>query len=202
MNSNDLLSIIAKLEMDLKEIDSARTQVSNTIKAYKDVSIKIDRYAKSLDKIPNDIATMIETVKSNQETLNSELNQDLKNKIEDIERQVLHLKSVTDSVSKSLAIQYNGVVADFKSSINAEIKSADESRQRLDAGISDFTKMSSKIEQNLIEHGDDVIQVLLTLQAQNDMLSENLAKNGKILFALQGVIIVLMLIVGFDLLAK
>jgi DNA repair exonuclease SbcCD ATPase subunit len=105
METNELLSSIANLEANLKEIDSARKQVNKTIQAYENVYRQIDDYAKSLDKVSECILAMVEVVKLNRQNLSADLNNELDSKFVEMGKEIARFKATTDSLTDKFAKQ-------------------------------------------------------------------------------------------------
>lgn len=106
MDTNELLIAISGLEKNLKDIDSAKEQVNKTIEAYKGIHGQVESYTKSLDKVSQNISSMIDAVKSNRQILGSELDKELKGKFKEMEEKLSEMKALAESSSEKFTTQY------------------------------------------------------------------------------------------------
>ncbi len=118
MDTNELLIAISGLEKNLKDIDSAREQVNKTIEAYKGVHGQVESYTKSLDKVSQNIFSMIDAVKSNRQILGSELDKELKGKFKEMEGKLSDMKAIAQSSSEKYATQYELATSEIQNTLN------------------------------------------------------------------------------------
>ena len=118
MDTNELLIAISGLEKNLKDIDSAREQVNKTIEAYKGVHGQVESYTKSLDKVSQNIFSMIDAVKSNRQILGSELDKELKGKFKEMEGKLSDMKAIAQSSSEKFATQYELATSEIQNTLN------------------------------------------------------------------------------------
>lgn len=118
MDTNELLIAISGLEKNLKDIDSAREQVNKTIEAYKSVHGQVESYTKSLEKVSQNIFSMIDAVKSNRQILGSELDKELKGKFKEMEGKLSDMKAIAQSSSEKFATQYELVTSEIQNTLN------------------------------------------------------------------------------------
>ncbi len=118
MDTNELLIAISDLEKNLKDIDSAREQVNKTIEAYKGVHDQVENYTKSLDKVSQNISSMIDVVKSNRQILGSELDKELKGKFKEMEGKLSDMKAIVQSSSEKFATQYELATSKIQNTLN------------------------------------------------------------------------------------
>lgn len=118
MDTNELLIAISGLEKNLKDIDSAREQVAKTIEAYKGVHGQVESYTKSLDKISQNISSMIDAVKSNRQMLGSELDKELKGKFKEMEGKLSDMKTIAQVSSEKFTIQYELATSKIQNTLN------------------------------------------------------------------------------------
>lgn len=72
MEASDLLTSLAKLETSLKEIESAKSQVKQTVDAYDILQKQISDYTQSLDSIKGSIQAIISDLQSQRASLGEE----------------------------------------------------------------------------------------------------------------------------------
>lgn len=72
MEASDLLTSLAKLETSLKEIESAKSQVKQTVDAYDILQKQINDYTQSLDSIKGSIQAIIAELQSQRASLGEE----------------------------------------------------------------------------------------------------------------------------------
>ena len=72
MEASDLLTSLAKLETSLKEIESAKSQVKQTVDAYDILQKQINDYTQSLDSIKGSIQAIIADLQSQRASLGEE----------------------------------------------------------------------------------------------------------------------------------
>ena len=118
MDTNELLIAISGLEKNLKDIDSAREQVAKTIEAYKGVHGQVESYTKSLDKVSQNISSMIDAVKSNRQMLGSELDKELKGKFKEMEGKLSDMKTIAQVSSEKFTIQYELATSKIQNTLN------------------------------------------------------------------------------------
>lgn len=118
MDTNELLIAISGLEKNLKDIDSSREQVANTIEAYKGVHGQVESYTKSLDKVSQNISSMIDAVKSNRQMLGSELDKVLKGKFKEMEGKLSDMKTIAQVSSEKFTTQYELATSKIQNTLN------------------------------------------------------------------------------------
>ncbi|MDR1646415.1 MAG: hypothetical protein LBS05_11485 [Tannerellaceae bacterium] len=118
MDTNELLIAISGLEKNLKDIDSAREQVNKTIEAYKGVHGQVESYTKSLEKVSQNIFSMIDAVKSNRQILGSELDKELKGKFKEMEGKLSDMKAIAQSSSEKFATQCELATSEIQNTLN------------------------------------------------------------------------------------
>lgn len=69
MESGEILTSLAKLEASLKEIESAKERVQQTVNAYAFVQKQIEEYTKTLDSTAGSIKSIINDVQSQRASL-------------------------------------------------------------------------------------------------------------------------------------
>lgn len=118
MDTNELLIAISGLEKNLKDIDSAREQVNKTIEAYKGVHGQVESYTKSLDKVSQNISSMIDAINLNRQILGSELDKELKGKFKEMEGKLSEMKAIAQSSSEKFATQYELATSKIQNTLN------------------------------------------------------------------------------------
>lgn len=127
MESNEILTSLAKLEASLNEIESAKEQVKKTIGAYTSVQKQIGEYVKSLNQIAGGVSTIMSALKSQKDSLNEDAS---------------HVSEVLNAKTAEMISLQNNAVAKIMDSLKVSLNSTKDSFS------SDCLKIVDSIKQN------------------------------------------------------
>lgn len=190
METNELLTSLAKLESTLQEVESAKNQVKQTVDAYGALQKQIEEYTKSLDSIKTSIQGIISILHARESSLDSDARKILSSFETSVAQLLAKLSESTSGVLKELktnltkaneafAKKCNDVAADFKNSTDEQLTKLQQSvlalkecitaLKGLQTSVNDIFAEITQIKQGIA----DLKQSLETSQgAQDAILSE------------------------------
>lgn len=127
MESNEILTSLAKLEASLDEIESAKEQVNKTIGAYASVQKQIGEYVKSLNQIAGGVSAIMSALKSQKDELYKDATE---------------VSEVLSAKSAEMISMQNNAVGKIMDSLKVSLDSTKDSFS------SDCLKISDSIKQN------------------------------------------------------
>lgn len=133
MENQEILEHLNNLQKNLKDIESARQMVENTVKAYNGVSSHIDAYSQKLATISEQMKSIIEQISENRLTLSSEIDNKMTNAASKAENasdtfsiQAKETLTAFNEKTKSLIQQLNTSAGKLVADAKAEIEQAKE----------------------------------------------------------------------------
>lgn len=133
MENQEILEHLNSLQKNLKDIESARQMVENTVKAYNGVSSNIDAYSQKLATISEQIKSIIEQISENRLTLSSEIDKKMttaaskaENASDSFTKQAKETVTAFDKETKSQIQQLNTSAGKILADAKAEIEKAKE----------------------------------------------------------------------------
>lgn len=182
-----MLTSISALEESLKEIDSARTQVQNTVKAYSAVEKQINNYSKALQDIAKSIASIISDIKDKRQILAEDISSAelvLKNKIDEIiSRQnealttsVSVLKNDLNSINASFSENCNNITASFSTATETGIERIKLNIKSIEQTATQIIETSRNNVENILSTCSNIIEKNSTKIISSICETQDLAK--------------------------
>lgn len=179
METNELLTSLARLETTLQEVESAKNQVKQIVDAYDILQKQIKEYTQSLDSIKTSIQGILSDINSQRTSLGQEA-MDITAALESKCNQLLEtLKTDLSAANETFAKEGKIITDSFKKSTDDELanlkttvqslKECTTSLQALSENIKDTLAQINQLRQEIAE----LKQSLETSQgAQDALLSE------------------------------
>jgi hypothetical protein len=148
--SENILKSLAVLEQNLKEIDSAKTQVSKVVKSSDDLAKVIDNYRSSFEGVSQNIKTVLYEIK----TVNLETISALSKQTELFNNEVAKLSNL--DFERSFNSVKNEIVSQFEKETQKPLLILEEKAKKFDKEITrltefDFSNSIKSIEEKVIE---------------------------------------------------
>lgn len=204
MEASELLTSLAKLEISLKEIESAKNQVKQTVDAYDILQKQINDYTQSLDSIKGSIQAIITDLQSQRASLGEEatgltaaleakanllfaqLSESSQNSLDTLKGNLATInevfsregKSITDSFKKNTDEE----LAELKTIIQSlkdfaqTLLTLDESIKNTLTEINQMRQEVAELKQTLLDSQSSQDTVLNSIQESINALSQ---KNGQ-----------------------
>lgn len=152
MEASELLTSLAKLETSLKEIESAKSQVKQTVDAYDILQKQINDYTQSLDSIKGSIQAIIADLQSQRASLGEEAS---------------GLTAALEAKANLLFAQLSESSQNSLNTLNGNLATINEVFSRDGKSITDSFKKNTDEElaklKTIIQSLKDCAQTLLTL---------------------------------------
>ena len=176
METNELLTSLARLENTLQEVESAKNQVKQTVDAYEVLQKQIKEYTQSLDSIKTSIQGILSDINGQRTSLGQEA-MSITASLESKCNQVLEtLKTNLASANETFAKEGKNITDSFKKSTDDElanlkitVQSLTEcttSLQALSVSIKDTLSQVNQLRQEIA----DLKQSLESSQGAQDVL--------------------------------
>ena len=163
MDTKDILKSLTSLEQNLKNIDSARQQVLNTVNAYESTRIELAKIAPEIQSISGELSNIFNLIKENQDSFNQDISQKFKNVFSNIQSKVESL----DNATKTIQVEFKSVCDDTS---NKLISTINNSRTLLDDGNQ---KAIKKINEKAKEELDNITNLLSTFKDTTENIQNN-----------------------------
>ena len=188
MESNEILTSLAKLEASLNEIESAKEQVSKTIGAYSSVQKQIGDYVKSLNQMAGSVTAIMSALKSQKdslykdasgvsEILNAKAAEMISMQNNAVTEIMDSLKVSLDSTKDSFSSDCLKIADSIKHNCDAEIKKLEEQVVDLKTCVANLNALHKYIESSL-ETINEVKKEICSLR-QTVEISQNF-QNGQL----------------------
>ncbi len=191
--SENILKSLAVLEQNLKDIDSAKLQVSKVVKSSDDLAKVIETYQSSFDGVSKNLKTVLSEIKS----VNLDTISNLSKQTELFNKEVnklsnLDFETYFNSVKKE-------IIKQFENDLKNQLVVIDEHSKILQDEINEFKSQISRLESiDFKSHFttllDNVTKQNNEVKIQNKTLLKEIKKNRTLL------IVGIVVIVGFVLL--
>lgn len=133
MEKQEIMEHLNSLQQSLKDIESARQMVDNTVKTYNGVSTRIDGYSQKLATISDQIKGIIEQISENRLILSSEIDNKMtsaatkaENASDTFSKQTKESVTAFDKETKNQIQQLNTSAGKLVADAKAEIEKAKE----------------------------------------------------------------------------
>ena len=194
MEASELLTSLAKLETSLKEIESAKNQVKQTVDAYDMLQKQISYYTQSLDSINASIQAIILDLQSQRASLGEEasgLTASLESKANQLFAQLSEssqnslntLKSNWVTINEVFSHEGKGITDSFKKNIDEELaelriiiqslKDCSQTLLTLDESIKKTLTQINQMKQEVAE----LKQALMDSQSSQDTVLNNIQES-------------------------
>lgn len=153
METNDILKSLSNLEQNLKNIDSARQQVLNTVNAYDGAREQLQHLVREMTSVREELSGVFQAINENQVALNREFSE----KTDEILARVNGKLSELDGTATAILTSFEGtckksgtsltqVTQDSLSQVNSVIQASIESQmERLAKLTADFHSTSDDL---------------------------------------------------------
>lgn len=140
MDAQDILKSLSNLEESLKNINSARQQVQDTVNAYENARTQLIKLTQEFTSISTDLNVIITTVKDNQETLSSTLSDQIGSVFRTFNEKIILLESATTTIQSTFETSCQESSKAFIGSIDS---SANKLGTAVDAAIGKFNEKAT-----------------------------------------------------------
>lgn len=118
MEANEILTALANLESSLKEINTAKNQVEETVTAYNNIYPHINAYVGELEEVSEKVLAFIGEIKSNANNLN-DTSKEILLKLSDESLAIsAKLNSSCTTITENFKIHANSVIFNLKEAID------------------------------------------------------------------------------------
>ena len=163
MDTKDILKSLSTLEQNLKNIDSARQQVLNTVNAYESTRIQLAKLSPEFQSISEQLTNVFNLIGSNQTVLNQEVSKKFKTIFSKINTQIDSL----DNAAKAIQVDFKSA-CDVTSRILTE--TMNQSQSLLENGTQDALK---QIDKKAKEELDKIANLLSTFKNTTKNIQDN-----------------------------
>lgn len=146
MEDDKILTALANLESSLKEINTAKKQVEETVTAYKSIYPHINAYVGGLGEVSEKIFVIISEIKLNANNLN-DTSKHILSKLSD-ESQVISTKlnSSCTTITESFKTHANSVIFDLKETLDKTSTEIDIYVTKLENCINELSTLGKNIK--------------------------------------------------------
>lgn len=121
MDAQDILKSLSNLEESLKNIDSARQQVQNTVNAYENARAQLNKLTQEFTSISTDLSNIVETITNNQETLSSTLSDRIEGVFTVFNEKIKLLEGATSTIQSTFETTCQESSKSFKDNVDSSI---------------------------------------------------------------------------------
>ena len=169
MNTQDIIKSLSNLEHSLQGVESARQQVEKTVAAYGTTQKQLAILSQEFVKISNELNSVIDVVRNNQEQLSATLSSEVERLFVQIEGKVAVLgnkaleinqsfeNSCTETV-KSINVSIDAAIASFKGKVRDELS-------EVSSALAEFNSIIKNIQEGFQK---DASQAISTLQETSE----------------------------------
>lgn len=169
METNEILTALANLESSLKEINTAKKQVEETVTAYKSIYPHINAYVEELGEVSEKVLVLISEIKLNANNLN------------DTSKQILfNLSDESKDISSKLNSSCITITENFKTHTNNAIFDLKEALDKTSAEIDTYVIKLQNCINELSALGKDIknaTELVLELKKDVCLLSKELKES-------------------------
>lgn len=163
MDAQDILKSLSNLEESLKNIDSARLQVQNTVNAYENARAQLNKLTQEFTSISTDLNKIVTTIKDNQSTLSSTLSDKIDNVFTNFNEKVILLESTTTTIQSTFESSCIESSKSFKDSVDSSVTKINN---EVDTAITNFNEKAT------LEIAGIATALKTFKEAANEMLSD------------------------------
>jgi len=189
---DEFLESLAQLEQNLKKLDSARTMVEQTVNAYKDVSVDLKSYTKSLSDTGDAIRNLIGELKTNKDNLSSGINSEMQKIITKFESSVTKFETSAAGLQVTFESQSNSLISTLSGDLAKSAKNLATSTAEIQKQFDNSTEQTiSKLDKAVSAFSDSVKAFDKSVDERFKAISEEhllILKNQKILLIVMGVV--------------
>lgn len=171
MNTQDIIKSLSNLEHSLQGVESARQQVEKTVAAYGTTQKQLATLSQEFVKISNELNSVIDVVRNNQEQLSATLSSEVERLFVQIEGKVAVLGNKALEINQSFENSCLGTALAINKSVDAAIVSFKEKVQdELTEVSSVLTEFNSIVKDIKDGFKADASHAISTLQATGDKI--------------------------------
>lgn len=163
MDTKDILKSLTTLELNLKNIDSARQQVLNTVNAYEGTRTQLAKLAPEFQSISEQLTNVFNLIKDNQTSLKAEVSKSVKTVFANIKSEIDSLDNATQAIQSSFKTSCDDTSRKLTETIN-------KSRTLLDEGTE---KAIKRINEKAKAEIDNLTNVLSTFKSTTQNIQDN-----------------------------
>jgi chromosome segregation ATPase len=153
METNELLTSLAKLESSLQEIESAKNQVQKTVESYAALQREIKTYTQSLDSIKTSISGILSDVRADKVDLENESAGILASFRESTTNALDDLKKDLSKANDAFKEKAQSISDTFKNNTDGELAKLRQSVQSLQECTTALEEIHTSIKNTLTEIG-------------------------------------------------
>ncbi|MDO4755958.1 MAG: hypothetical protein Q4A54_06415 [Parabacteroides sp.] len=150
MDTKDILKSLTTLEQNLKNIDSARQQVLNTVNAYEGTRAQLAKLAPELQSISEQLTNVFNQIKDNQTSLKTEVSKNVKTIFANIKSEIDGLDNATQAIQSSFKTSCDDTSRKLTETINKSRTLLDEGTEKAIKRINDKAKAEIENLTNLL----------------------------------------------------
>lgn len=150
MDTKDILKSLTALEQNLKNIDSARQQVLNTVNAYEGTRAQLAKLAPELQSISEQLTNVFNLIKDNQTSLKTEVSKNVKTIFANIKSEIDGLDNATQAIQSSFKTSCDDTSRKLTETINKSRTLLDEGTEKAIKRINDKAKAEIENLTNLL----------------------------------------------------
>lgn len=150
MDTKDILKSLTTLEQNLKNIDSARQQVLNTVNAYEGTRAQLAKLAPELQSISEQLTNVFNLIKDNQTSLKTEVSKNVKTIFANIKSEIDGLDNATQAIQSSFKTSCDDTSRKLTETINKSRTLLDEGTEKAIKRINDKAKAEIENLTNLL----------------------------------------------------
>lgn len=162
METNEVLIALAKLEATLQDIETAKNQVKQTVKAYSELKDQFSEYAQPLESISGSIHGLISEIQNKNKTLvfesgtilasyETKVNEVLSRLSDALATNLETTKNELNAIDNSFSTDCNNTASAFKENTNAVLRELNESIHSLKICVESLDGLHNDIKDNLTQ---------------------------------------------------
>lgn len=140
MDAQDILQSLSNLEQSLKNIDSARQQVINTVNAYENARTQLNLLTTEFTSISSNLKGIVKTINENQDTLSTTLSQKVEDVFSSFNSKVKDLEESTNKIHSSFESSCQLSSKTFNDSVSGSITKIED---QVNSAISNFNQKAT-----------------------------------------------------------
>jgi len=213
MDSNEVLNSLSNLEKSLKEVDSAKKMVEDTVKGYNDFAKKFRVYTESLEKVSAGFSGIVESVKNESSAISKSYAGKMDNVANSLKKSVDEFKAIVTDSGINLTSKTDDAISSFQKSLDSSLSSVEKAldgyskdykdsiegygkryKEESDKNLTGLSQYCSEVQSKFQTSVDDSISRISQSTKNLDNAKEETIKFKKSTTRLLWVIIILLLL--------